>query len=243
MLDPFYATILVLVVTNRQLILAADSRKTHLYPQGTLELETMDKIYQTKDCYYAVSGFHSSAEAGLHLPAMIHRLLLRHSGLREAVRQLATTAADELKRYFAELKKSNLPLFTQLLHHNHAGGEMVMVKRVDGVPVAYLVDYKIIDSNVVKVEVNTWQTSRMKIESDESCFWRAIGHTGFLHRHMPTEKEMAAHPAQKAEEIIREGAKRYPQFVSEPINLLQLTNEGEAWIMKSATAPNRIIEK
>ena len=47
-MEPIFATILVLVVTNRNIILAADSKKTSLNAEGIERNEIMDKIYQVE---------------------------------------------------------------------------------------------------------------------------------------------------------------------------------------------------
>ena len=47
---------------------------------------------------------------------------------------------------------------------------------------------------------------------------------------MPTEKEMAINTIQKSKWIIEEGIRIYPNFVGEPISILELTEAGEKWI-------------
>lgn len=238
--DPLYATLLVLVVTNTRVLLAADSRKNTLHPDGTREEGTMDKIFRTGDCYYAVSGFSSTSDGSFSLQGVIHKTLLLYADFRTAIKQMAPAIATELKAYLGSLQKSSPRLFAQLLRDSFSGGEIVLVKRIGSMPTAVLLTYKIAAGRSVKVEVDTWSINSSTIAEQDDCFWRAIGHTAFLDRGMPSLKEVAQHPAATAKRIIEQGAKAHPHFVGGCINLLELTKEWERWIEKSPTTPARL---
>lgn len=229
-MEPLLATILVLVVTNHNLILAADSRKTILFPDGIGKMGTLDKISQTDNYFYAVSGLHSDKEGSFSIQAILHRTLLEYSNFDEAIKRISVTLTTELKNYFIDLKKINPGLFRQFQTYSYSGGEIVIAKRVNNIPTAYLLDYKIIDGSVIDVIMNTGKTDIKKIKRSDECFWRAIGNTSFLDENMPTEKEMASDPIKKAKWIIEEGIRICPAFVGEPVNILEMTEAGEQWI-------------
>lgn len=237
-MEALYATILVLVVTNHNLILAADSRKTNLDPGGIGKKGTMDKICQTNDYYYAVSGLNSNEDGSFSMQAVLHNILVNYSDSDEAIKSIAVTLTAELKNYFINLKKISSALFRQFQTYSFSGGEIVIAKSVGNIPTAYLLDYKIIDGSVINVVMNTGKTDIKKIKGNEECFWRAIGNTSFLDKNMPTEKEMAANPIKKAKWIIEEGIKIYPDFVGAPINILEMTEAGEHWIEVNAAEIN-----
>lgn len=229
-MEHFYATILVLAITNHNLILAADSRKTNLYPGGIGEKGTADKICQTNDYYYAISGLHSDEDAGFSMQAILHCILLEYSDFDEAIKHITVTLTTELKNYFINLKKNNAQLFRLFQTYSYSGGEIVIAKRVNNSPAAYLLDYKIIDASAINVVMNTGKTGIKEIKGNEECFWRAIGNTSFLDKNMPAEKEMAADPVKKSKWIIEEGIRNYPAFVGGPINIIEMTEAGEQWI-------------
>lgn len=162
--------------------------------------------------------------------AILHHTLLKYSDFDEAITHLAVTLTSELKNYFINLKKTSLAVFRQFKIYNYFGGEIVIAKRVNNTPAAYLLDYKIIDGSVIDVVMNTGKTDIKKIKGSKECFWRAIGNTSFLDKNMPTEKEMAANPVNKAKWIIEEGIRIYPAFVGEPVSILEMTEAGEQWI-------------
>jgi hypothetical protein len=238
-MDALYATILVLVVTNQRILLAADSRKTYLDKQGVQKLGTLDKIYKTNDCYYAVCGFHEE-EGRFSLHQIIHKYLLQSGSLHETIKAMAKELATALKHYFLELKKGSPALFQQLIRTSASGGEVFIVSRVDAIPTAFLIDYKVMDGATVKVTMKTWSINILAIINAESCFWRAIGNTPILSSALLSEKVWALHPVQNAKSLLAEGIKRYPDFVSGPINMLELTTEGVHWIEKTPTAPNTV---
>jgi hypothetical protein len=222
-MEPLYATILVVVVTHQKIILAADSRKVTLYPDGTIERETIDKICQKNQCYYAVSGFNATADDSFSIHAILNKVLHDYSDFHQAIKQITTTLVTELKSFFTALKKSSPAFFNSLLHYNSAGGEIVLIKRIEHIPTLYLLEYKIMDGPTIKVRLDTWTTDSTRVKENFTCFWRAIGNTAFLSLQMPHEKEMATKPIAMAKQIIEEGAKRYPDFVGKPITILEMT--------------------
>lgn len=237
--EPLYATLLVLVVTNTRVLLAADSRKNTLHPDGRREEGTMDKIFRTGDCYYAVSGFSSTSDGSFSLQGVIHKTLLLYTDFSNAIKQLGPAVATELKAYLDSLQKGSPRLFAQLLRDSSSGGEIVLVKRIGNMPTAVLLTYKIVAARSVKVVVDYWSINISTITGEDDCFWRAIGHTDFLNKGLPSVKEVARQPASTAKRIIEQGARAHPHFVSGPINLLELTREWERWIEKTPTAPAR----
>ena len=235
--EPLYATLLVLVVTNTRVILAADSRKNTLHPDGSRVQGTMDKIFRTGDCYYAVSGFSSTEDEAFSLQKVIHQTLLLYTDFNRAVSHLAKAVATGLKAYLARLKQESPQLFAQLLRDSHSGGEVVLVKRVAGVPTAVLLTYKVVAGASVKVVVTSSGIDIGSIRGEEDCFWRAIGNTAFLDWSIPSVKEVAAGPAAAAKRMLEEGARAHPQWIGGPFNMVELTPGEVRWLEKSPTAP------
>ncbi|HEY1113650.1 MAG TPA: hypothetical protein VGE66_08805 [Chitinophagaceae bacterium] len=238
--EPLYATLLVLIVTNTRVILAADSRKNTLHEDGTRQSGSMDKIFRSRDCYYAVSGFSSTEDGSFSLQRIIHKNLMRYPGFSIAIQHLAKAVATELKAYLAHLKKESPELFARLLRDSHSGGEIVLVKREAGVPTAALVNYKVISHEEVKVVVDTWSIDSTHINGGDDCFWRAIGHTAFGDKAMPSVKEVAGNPVAAAKRMLEEGARAHPQWVGAPFHMVELTAEGERSIGKSSRAPGHL---
>lgn len=238
-MDIFYATILVLVVTKQHILLAADSRKTYLDKNGIQKLGTIDKIYKTNDSYYAVCGFHEE-ENEFSIHEIIHQHLVKNISIKEAIKQLVHSLASALKNYFTNLKKTSPSVFKQLKQISASGGEVFIVKCVDSIPSAFLIDYRIIDGATIKVTMNTWSIDTVSIKESDTCFWRAVGNTPLLTNSYLTEKEWALYPEENAKRLIEDGSKLYPNFVGGPINMVELSSNGVRWIEKSPTAPNSV---
>ncbi|HYH16668.1 MAG TPA: hypothetical protein VD794_15665 [Flavisolibacter sp.] len=236
-MDTLYATILILVVTDQKILLAADSRKTYLDKNGIQKVETIDKIYQTEDCFYAICGFHEE-ENSFSIHQLIHECLLQYSGMQNAISQMTQILAKAIKNYFSALKKSSAAIFNQLRKYSALSGEIFLIKCVKSIPTAYLLDYSITEGASVKVTINSWTINCKHIKENYCCFWRAIGNTSNLPTCIP-EKTWATHPEICARKVIEEGIIKYPNFVSAPINMLELTPENVIWLEKSKTSPNR----
>lgn len=237
-MDVCYATILVLVVTNQRILLAADSRKTYLDKNGIHKTGTIDKIYESNECYYAVCGFHEEVK-GFSVHRLLHNCLAKFSDFRDAVSQITHTLASELKHYFSSLKKSSPAIFQQLRNVGGAAGEVFLIKAQNNIPTAYVLDYHILDTKELKVTVTSRTTSIADISTNTGCFWRAIGNTGHLIA-TAQEKDWALQPEIMANRVIAEGSKLAPTFVSPPVNMIELSRSGVRWIEKTPTAPNHI---
>jgi hypothetical protein len=229
-MDSLQATILVLVVTSERMLLAADSRNTHIETSGLGRKEAIDKIGQTGDYYYAVSGLNSSADGSFSIPVILQRVLATQPDLKKAEEALAHTLANEIKHFLEELKGTSPETFRHLLHYCSSGGEIFVVSKYGPVPSALLLDYRITDGTPLKVVLNTWSITLDKIEQADDCYWRAIGNVGFLKEAMPGKKEVAADPEGMIRRIMEEGIRRSPEFVGPPVHLLELSRDGARWI-------------
>jgi hypothetical protein len=224
-MEPLCATILVLVVTSRNIILAADSKKTYLYPDGPADGGTMEKIHQSGTFYYASSGLYE--DGSFNMRAIIHNVFCRYPDFTTAFTNIAATLATALKEYFVNLKKSNPKAFAQYLQHSGAGGEIFIVTRYKNIPSAAIIDYSIKDSASAGIVLNTWSIDTIKIKSAGECFWRTAGNTSFTGRLVPSEKELAEQPVDGARKIIEDGIKANPSLVSTPIVVLEMAKSGE----------------
>lgn len=239
-MEPLSATILILVVTSRSITLAADSRKTILTENSVKGTELMDKIYQTNDYFYAVTGLDSSENKSFRIHNVIHNVLNKCEDFDHAVSLIAINLAKALKSFFTNMKERNNDLFLEFQKYCASGGEIIIMKNVGILPTTYLIAYKIINDATVKVIVNTWKTDCNKIQKEHQSFWRAIGNTSFMNVSTFSEKDITSNPVLFAKEIIQEGINQYPSFVSEPLNIIQLNESGAQWVERSATAPNCI---
>jgi hypothetical protein len=230
MMEPLFATILVLVVTNRNIILAADSKKTSLNSEGIEKNEIMDKIYRVDDYYYAIAGLDSSGDESFSVHAILNRIFLQCSDLELVIQQILTELPIALKDFFSDLKQRSPEVFVQYQKYSASGGEIVIIKRVQKIPTLYLLDYRIIDETTMKIVMNTWKADTSTIKGQDECFWRAIGSTFFLSGQHPSEEEMALHPEGKAREIIEAGIRIYPDFVGGPIRMVRMDESGAGWV-------------
>lgn len=237
-MDALYATILVMVVTNQRILLAADSRKTYLDKNGIHKTDTIDKIYETNDCYYAVCGFHEEVK-GFSVHRLLHNCLVRFADFRDAISNITHTLANELKHYFTTLRKNSPAVFQQLRNISGAAGEVFLIKHHKNIPTAYVLDYHITEGAALKVTVTSRSTTITDIKTNTSCFWRAIGNIGYLPSSLP-EQEWALTPEVIANRVIEEGCKLTPTYVSPPVNMVELSTSGIRWIEKTVTSPNHL---
>jgi hypothetical protein len=229
-MEPLFATILVLVVTNRNVVLAADSRKVVLSPGGIAQKEIMNKVHQTNDYYYAFSGLDSSGVGGFNVQTILEGILNAYEDFELAIQHIVEVLPKAIKDFFTSLKEHHSALFEQFQKYCDSGGEIVIVKRVNSLPTVYLLDYRIVNELSIKVVMNTWKTNTSSIKGQHECFWRAIGNTSFLNATEILEEEMAMHPAKKARQIIEEGIEKNPDFIGAPIKIFLMDERGMKWL-------------
>lgn len=230
-MDVLLGTILLLIVTRHQLVLASDSRKTILHPDGRLEKEVVHKIHSVNDFFYASSGLHSAPGENFHLPLFIKSILQRYGNLDKAVHGLATALTPALHNYFLQLKKSQPKLLKMLLQHNGYGGEIFVIKQVHKIPSVYLLEYTLKLDEKVAVLLDTWKISTQNIRGKDGCFWRAAGSTSFLKNYRPLPGDLAQCPQKKARELMERAIQQDPLFTGPPITILEM-EEGGAAVLK-----------
>lgn len=221
-MEALLATILVLIVTKQEIILAADSKKTSLNSEGIEGNEIMDKIYQVDDYYYAVAGLDSSGDKSFSIHDILRPILRNYSDLEQVIQQVLAQLPIALKNFFSTLKQRSPEVFAQYQKLSGSGGEIVIIKRVGKTPTLYLLDYRILEESSLKIVMNSWKADTSTIKEKAQCFWRAIGSTSFLSGRYPTEEEIALAPEVKAREIIEEGIRVYPDFVGGPVKVLRM---------------------
>ncbi|MCU7551978.1 hypothetical protein OCK74_22855 [Chitinophagaceae bacterium LB-8] len=231
-MEALLATILVLVVTDHNIVLAADSKKTSLGSEGVVKNETMDKIYRVHDYFYAIAGLDSSGDGSFSVHAILNRILQQYSDLEQVIQEILAQLPYALKDFFSGLKARSPEVFGQYQKYSASGGEIVIIKRVGKIPTLYLLDYRIIDESTMKIVMNTWKADTSTMKEKAQCFWRAIGSTSFLSGRHPSDEEMSLHAKEKAREIIEEGIRVYPDFVGGPVKIVSMEMEGESGMVE-----------
>ncbi len=148
-----HATILVLVVTKNEIILAADSK---LFGVGDLTKDdsnnhVIDKLINVNHLYYAFAGLTRNDDSSFSIPSLVHQVIEEHKNFQEIKGELPKYLEDYLKNHLSKLEIYNPSLYKELLI-KLPGGTVILVGNEGMAPAAYFVEYKIISSGEVSLE-------------------------------------------------------------------------------------------
>ena len=220
-LNTFSTCIAIYVAPNGHIYVAADSRRTFFLDDDKTRNESICKIHNVGDTWFAVSGFDDSglqtaasaalaqnADADLAIKAFGAAMTLRYQKLM-----------DDAQRFYPEK-----------LHKFLADGlaEVAFFGYVDHHPRVQDIQFRVcLKKNKAVV---TYQVQPV-------AFLTVIGISKDIDEaqpdELPSKLTMLQNPAQYVEDLVKFEARKQPLVVGEPIDLLELTPAGAVWLRKN----------
>jgi hypothetical protein len=221
-LNCFSTCIAIYVANNGNIYVAADSRRTFLFNDDKDKIESICKIHNVGNNYFAISGFD---DGGLLKAA--NESLQENSDIGTAIKSFGTVMTKHYKKLMDEAKEfypDKLQTFVKdgladVSFFGFYNGSPKVINVVftlslekNGKP---LVAYKVrpvLDFTVIGI-------SRDIINASPED--------------LPSKGLREEHPELYVEGLVKIEAKKQPLAVSEPIDLLELKPDGAVWIRKN----------
>ena len=229
-LEPLYATILILVVTKQQILLAADSRKTYLDANGVRKTGTMQKLREVNGYYYAIAGIYEDETTGFSIAKLLEDVFLETTDIKKAIQHITHQLATALKTYFSQLQQFHPSLLQQLKQQSASGGELFIVKKLANLPTAYNIEYRFSEKNDLQVIVKNGFIDCTQLTNSNTCFYRLVGNVIPSSLSRFTEKQWATEPVESIHWVMQESQKAFPDFVSAPFSIVSLSANGVEWL-------------
>jgi len=224
-LQGFSTCIAIYVADNGHIYVAADSRRTFLFANGSSKSESICKIHNIGLNYFAISGFD---DGGLLKAAT--EALQQSSNIDTAIQSFGGTMKKRYQRLLTDAKLYYPVKFKQFLS--------------DGLAAVSFFGFYNGEPNIVNVEflchldksgkvVTTYRLRRIFARtvigiSSDICDAKS--------EDLPSEAAREKNPELYVEALVKIEAKKHPLAVSEPIDLLEVGPDGATWIRKNANA-------
>ncbi len=224
-LTGFSTCIAIYVATNGHIYVAADTRRTFLLDDSDKnKFETICKIHNVGDTYFAVSGFD---DAGLQNAATT--ALSQNTDINNALKAFCTQMTahyqyrmQQIQKYFPEKLESFLI---------NGLGDVCFFGYINGEPKIQEVQFTVrLKKNKLEINYQVQQVAYITVLGITKDIDNAAP------EELPDKLTMLGKPALYVEKLVELEAKKRPMAVSAPIDLLELKPDGATWIKKNDEA-------
>jgi hypothetical protein len=224
-LTGFSTCIAIYVATNGHIYVAADTRLTFLLDdEDKNKFETICKIHNVGNTYFAVSGFD---DAGLQNAA--NTALTENIDIDRALKAFCTIMTaryqyrmQQIQQYFPEKLEKFL---------TDGLGDVCFFGFINGQAKIQEVQFKVrLNKNHLEINYQVQQVAYLAVIGISKDIDNANPDE------LPDKQTMLGKPAVYVEKLVELEAKKRPFAVSEPIDLLELMPDGATWIKKSKDA-------
>jgi len=224
-LNCFSTCIAIYIANDGNIYVAADSRRTFLFNDDKRKFESICKIHNVGDNYFAISGFD---DGGLLKAA--DKALQESSNIDVAINCFGMAMEKRYKQLMDEARLFYPDKFKMFLRDGLAN--VSFFGFYNGTARIINVEF------LLSVDRNGNAITKYKIHpvSNVTVIGISKDITDASPEELPTKETMERNPELYVEELVMIEAKKRPMAVSEPIDLLELKPEGPVWIRKNESA-------
>jgi len=217
----FSTCIAIYIAPNGHIYVAADSRRTFYLDSDKIRNETICKIHNVGDTWFAISGFD---DGGLLKAA--NDALANGTDCDAAIKTFGIAMTEKYQQLMEEAQKFQPEIFRKFIDHGLA--EVAFFDFVDKQP---------------RVQDVQFSVCVKKGKPVVSCEVLPVGYITVIGiskdidearpDELPSRQTMLENPALYVEDLVKLEARKQPQTVGEPIDLLELKPDGAVWLRKN----------
>jgi len=220
-LSGFSTCIAIYIAPNGHIYVAADSRRTFFLDSDKTRNETICKIHNVGDTWFAISGFD---DGGLLKAA--NNALANGTDADAAIKTFGEAMTAKYQGLMEEAQKFQPEILQNFLVNGLA--EVAFFDFVDRQPRVQDVQFKVclkkgrpvVSYDVLPVGYIT--VIGISKDIDEA-----------RPEELPSKQTMLQNPASYVEDLVKLEARKQPLTVGEPIDLLELKPDGAVWLKKN----------
>lgn len=224
-LNCFSTCIAIYVANNGNIYVAADSRRTFLFNDDKDKSESICKIHNVGNTYFAISGFD---DGGLLKAA--NESLQENADIGIAIKSFGTVMTKHYKKLMDEAKEfypDKLQTFV-----NDGLADVSFFGFYNGSPKVINVVFTLsLDKNGKPVVAY-----KVRPVLDFTVIGISRDIINASPEDLPSKELMEQHPELYVEGLVKIEAKKQPLAVSEPIDLLEIKPDGAVWLRKNENA-------
>lgn len=220
-LNTFSTCIAIYVAPNGHIYVAADSRRTFFLDDDKTRNESICKIHNVGDTWFAISGFDDS---GLQTAA--NNALTQNKDIDFAIKAFGAAMTVRYQHLMDDAQRFYPERLRKFLQDGLA--EVAFFGFVDNQPRVRDIQFKVcLKKNKAVVSYQVQPVGFLTVIGISKDIDEAPANE------LPSKVTMLQKPAQYVEELVKFEAGKHPLVVSEPIDLLELTPGGAVWLRKN----------
>ena len=220
-LSGFATCIAIYIAPNGHIYVAADSRRTFYLDEDKTRNETICKIHNVGDTWFAISGFD---DAGLLKAA--NNALINSTDADAAIRTFGAVMTEKYQQLMEDAQKFQPGILRKFLDNGLA--EVAFFDFVDKQPRVQDVQFRVcLKKGKAAVSYEVLPVGYITVIGISKDIDKARP------EELPTKQTMLENPALYVEDLVKLEARKQPLTVGEPIDLLELKPDGAVWIRKN----------
>lgn len=227
------ATTIVIYITPDFVIVAADSKGVYTNAKTNKQsVESVSKIYKSRDRYFSLAGLTSNTTRSLNIAAITNENLSNTSNLETAIDQLKLDVKEALLTYLNHQKKNHPILYESNLSEKYVTS-IGLVTIHNNRPYTHLIGFAATDNGQLKISVEeeVYKTSTNK----DAVYY--LGTSGEINKYMNSIQTNKYEPVEFVERLMNLQIAKTPQLVAGPVDILKLTAKRTTWVKRKKGTP------
>lgn len=229
------ATTIVIIVTPQSVILGADSRGS-FYDYVTLkeEKKSVTKIYKTDEYYFAIAGLTNNPNTSFDVSKIINQYLKSQKDILVAIDSIKSNLSRLLKLELQNQKKKNDDIFLRTIETSNIVLSFGIIGVHNSKPFAHLIGFQIQDTSTLNIKVLE-DSCPGNCPNGIKVFW--MGQADAISKYMQQPDSHNLSPLILVDKLINLEIQDKPQYVGEPVDIVEITIEKTIWHRKKDGCP------
>ena len=228
------ATSIVIIVTPKSVVLAADSKASFFdYETKKEEKKSVPKIYQSQEYFFAISGLTKNPKNGFDPAALINSILSQEANFALAIQIIKNKLQEALKRELLAQKANTLDALKRTIQESDIVISIGIVGLNFGKPFAHLLGFKVINLDSMELQILE-DSCPGNCPNGVKVFW--MGKADAISKYM-SNGPVNEQPHLLAEKLIELECEASANYVGEPIDVIEISAENKKWHRQKIGCP------
>jgi hypothetical protein len=221
------STVIVVRMTTNEVVIGADSKRTVLREDGSLEARTVCKISQVQDVVFAYGGTSSPS---LNVNAFATDAITSSDNLAGAVESFRRRIEEPLVEFLRIVKVADPKGYREIAAPGGTVLQVVFVKFENHLPKAIVVQFQVLENSVGKVK-----SSEDVFKCPDDCNPGTTFLTGVSQRDRDTQRAegfWSVGSIRGVRQLIELSIADNERESGPPVDIVRFTNNGLEWMRK-----------
>ncbi len=229
--QPLFATSIVVLITADYIVIGADSRRIIIDAErNSTSYQTVCKIRNVNNYYYAAAGFIASASTSFSADTIINQHLKHQKNIEKALRLIRKDLKKALQKELAFQKNNHPRQYKKTLEMKSHILEVVVLSMHNKVPQAHIIGFELVNEEKMTIKDYAAKRSAEHAQKENQFFF--LGEYSGMEKYLTTKNE-TTDPVLLVNQLIISQSLITPSSVGAPVSLIKFGASKVEWIRNS----------